>query len=131
MPPPTRITADEYDDGFRPFIYRTEHINVAGGGDRYITVRSSHHGAVITDNDAGSWGDLPGPLALRWVSTDPSVPDTTIEAFIGFNFASDWASFRAALALYVAPSQNFVFADVKGNIGACVHLRRCDVCSRT
>ena len=66
---------------------------------------------------AGGWGDLPGPLALRWVSTDPTVPDSTIEAFVAFNFATDWESFRAALEVYVAPSQNFVFADVNWNIG--------------
>ena len=31
--------------------------------------------------------------------------------------ATDWTSFRAALSKFGAPSQNFVYADVDGNIG--------------
>ena len=40
------------------------------------------------------------------------------DAFLNINNASDFASFRTALSKYVAPAQNFVFADGKnGDIG--------------
>jgi penicillin amidase len=74
------------------------------------------YGPIVTDNgvyDAGSF-----TLALKWVSVDPDVPDTTFDAFYRLNFnTTDWASFENALSFYVAPAQNFIFADVDGNIG--------------
>ena len=39
------------------------------------------------------------------------------EAILGLNVAADFDDFRAALSLYGAPSQNFVYADVDGHIG--------------
>ena len=36
---------------------------------------------------------------------------------MGINRAANWSDFRRALRLYVAPAQNFIFADVEGNIG--------------
>jgi penicillin amidase len=55
------------------------------------------------------------PVALRWTSLDPS--DHTLEAFIGVGKARNWVEFTKALALFNAPSQNFVYGDVDGNIG--------------
>jgi acyl-homoserine lactone acylase PvdQ len=44
--------------------------------------------------------------------------DTTLNAFRALGAAADWTSFRAALALFVAPAANFAFADsVTGDIG--------------
>ena len=39
------------------------------------------------------------------------------EAFLDIDRATDWTSFRYALAKFGAPSQNFVYADVDGHIG--------------
>jgi penicillin amidase len=44
-------------------------------------------------------------------------PDRVLEAFLDVDQATDWTSFRAALAKFGAPSQNFVYADVDGHIG--------------
>jgi len=72
--------------------------------------RSTRHGPLISDvSETGT------PVALRWVALDPG--DTTIDAFTRINYASDWEEFVDALELYIAPSQNFVFADREGNIG--------------
>jgi penicillin amidase len=43
--------------------------------------------------------------------------DPAISAFVRINTASSWSSFLDATKTYVAPSQNFVFADALGNIG--------------
>jgi penicillin amidase len=45
-------------------------------------------------------------------NTDPAVT-----AFVRINTARDWNSFVSATRTYVAPSQNFVFADTLNNIG--------------
>jgi penicillin amidase len=72
--------------------------------------RSTRHGPLISDvTTAGA------PLALRWVALDPG--DTTMDAFMGMNYAANWEEFVAALQLYISPSQNIVYADTTGNIG--------------
>lgn len=73
--------------------------------------RATRHGPLISDvtDERGH------ALALRWPSLDPG--DTTINAFLGVDYASNWDEFTAALRDYIAPSQNFVFADRAGNIG--------------
>ena len=54
-------------------------------------------------------------LALRWTALEPD--DPTLEAFLGVMIAGDWDEFTAALSGYRVPIQNWVFADVDGNIG--------------
>lgn len=95
-----------------PLRSRTETIRVRGGDDVALTVRESEHGPIISDLGAEELGD---PVALRWTALDPG--DTTLDAFIGVSSARSWEEFREALRSYVAPSQNFVYADVDGTIG--------------
>jgi penicillin amidase len=85
---------------------------VVKGEDEPIrwAARSTRHGPLISDvSDTGS------PLALQWTALQPG--DTTIDAFIGLNYAADWEDFTDAMAKFVTPSQSFVYADVEGNIG--------------
>lgn len=91
---------------------RTEVIKVKGGEDVRLTVRESRHGPIVSDVGAGALGPW---VALKWTALQPG--DTTLDAFLGLNYAQNWADFTAALARYVAPSQNFVYADVDGNTG--------------
>jgi penicillin amidase len=99
---------DESQIKLRDFPH--EKIKVKGGQDITIQVRESVYGPVISD----ALG-IPIPLALRWVSLDEE--DDTIEAFLEINQAQNWEEFTTALESYIAPSQNFVYADVEGNIG--------------
>lgn len=91
---------------------RTEVIKVKGGQDVRLTVRESVHGPIVSDVGAGELGPR---VALKWTALQPG--DTTFDAFLGLNYARDWGEFTAALEKYVAPSQNFVYADVDGNTG--------------
>ncbi len=109
-----------------------------------IDVRLTHHGPIIDDvagpegsplarrrdrrsatngrpgdatdhegrSDAGGYQEA---LALRWTALDPS-PAVT-RAVLRINRAGNWAEFRAALADWDVPPQNFVYADVDGHIG--------------
>ncbi len=54
------------------------------------------------------------PLALRWTALDPG---RTLDAVAGIDIAADWPAFRGALSNWQAPTLNFVYADVDGNIG--------------
>ncbi|HTS14358.1 MAG TPA: penicillin acylase family protein [Candidatus Sulfotelmatobacter sp.] len=115
----------EYKGQMVPFTTRTEVIKVAGGEPVTITVRSTVHGPVVSDAaddlkataDGGSGlaGDDGVVYSLRWTST--AVVDTTLEALLKLDAATDFDTFRAALRLYIGPSQNVVYADTDGHIG--------------
>lgn len=60
---------------------------------------------------------LPEPnqdYALRWVAAE--LPGHEY-SFLALNRAGTWEQFKDALRTYFGPSQNFVYADVDGNIG--------------
>jgi penicillin amidase len=101
-----------YRGQVQPWRTRTEIIRVRGEPEVTLTVRESRYGPVINDvvHSPGA-----RPLSLRWTSLDPT--DRTVEAFLGIARAQNWEQFKAALTLFKAPSQNFVYADVDGNIG--------------
>jgi penicillin G amidase len=95
---------------------RDEIIKVKDSEDVKLTVRSSAYGPVISD--IGLTGKVAGDaqaVALRWTSLEPG--DTTLDAFVGFNYARNWSDFKDAMRSYVGPTQSFVFEDVDGNIG--------------
>ncbi len=73
--------------------------------------RATRHGPLISDVTS----QRGHAMALRWPSLDPG--DTTIQAFLGINYARNWDEFTGAMEFYVGPSQNFVYADREGNIG--------------
>jgi penicillin G amidase len=53
-------------------------------------------------------------LALRWAAAEP---DGFGFPFLDIDRAGNWNEFTAALARFPGPGQNFVYADVDGNIG--------------
>ena len=118
----------ETPTGPQPFNVRQETIGIKDEVPVTISVRETRHGPVISD--------LPGfakhiptsghVLALQatWLTGD----DTSPEAAWELTHAHDWEEFRNALKKLSAPQQNFVYADVEGNIGflapAMVPVRR-------
>lgn len=53
--------------------------------------------------------------ALKWTSLDAK--NDLFSAFTQINRAKNWTDFRSALKTYGGAMQNFVYADVQGNIG--------------
>jgi len=53
-------------------------------------------------------------MTLRWTAADPAI---FTYVFMDIDRARDWDDFKRALSRYGGPSQNFVYADVDGNIG--------------
>ncbi|MAA93334.1 MAG: penicillin amidase [Rheinheimera sp.] len=76
-----------------------------------IRIRETVRGPVISD----AFGLSDQPISLRWTALDDK--DTSYEAFLKLNYVSDWGSFKSALSHYVAPNLNFLYIDVRGNIG--------------
>ena len=108
---------------YEPLAVRTEEIRVAGEDEpRVLTIRSTRHGPLLSDADpatadAGRVAGAPGgayAVALAWTG---STPGRSMDALLGLDAAQDWAQFRSAASLLTVPSQNLVYADVRGNIG--------------
>ena len=89
-----------------------ETIKIRGGEDENLRVRETFFGPVISDIIELYPGEL--PLSLRWTALDATLE---AEAMLAMIRASDFAEFRSALQNFMAPAQNFVYADVEGNIG--------------
>jgi penicillin amidase len=102
----------EYDGAWEPMRLTHEAIGIKGEPAAPLLVRSTRHGPILTDALENGPAEA---LALRWVALDPG--DTTIEAFLGVMTAGNWEQFTVALSKYRVPVQNWVYADVDGNIG--------------
>lgn len=73
-----------------------------------LEVFETENGVVILDQNDKKY-------ALKWTALDPK--NDTFQAFYKLNQAKNWNDFKAALSSYGGATQNFVYADVKGNIG--------------
>jgi penicillin G amidase len=111
-------------DGWRPLDVERVEIGVRGRStpDAFEVFRTRHGPLVATE---ASWEDVPDfanydgrryprPLALRWEAV---AQHEAAGAFEAINRASTWDAFLEAVRRFGAPSQNFVYADVAGNIG--------------
>lgn len=100
--------------GWQKITFRNEPIAVRTNlmkPDTTLTkfdVMETPNGPVITQE-----GDK--LYALKWTARDPR--NLSLEAFPLINRAKDWKTFTAALKRFGGPAHNFVYADVKGNIG--------------
>lgn len=109
-----------WNDEWRDMTVYDEEIRFGDGGSLTIQVRETHLGPIVTDNvydeESGTVNGFVNDdaLALRWTGSEPS---TVVEAGIALNRAQNWDDFYAALRLWDVPAQNFVYADVEGNIG--------------
>ena len=125
-----QVDGDSYlvGDEMVPMDVRQEQIAVAGGDPVTVTIRSTRHGPLLSDQsdelrdvgeqapieaDAPSRGDGYG-VALRWTALEPG---RTADAIFLLNAAGDWDDFRHAASMFEVPAQNLVYADVDGNVG--------------
>ena len=88
-----------------------------------LNVRLTRHGPIIDEinkqartlSSSVNGVDIPTPaaLALRWTALEPGF---TARSVLKLNRAQSYDQFRDALRDWTVPSQNFVYADVDGNI---------------
>lgn len=83
-----------------PFKADTENVS--------LEVIETRNGVVIAEDQGKK-------IALKWTARDPK--NQEFEAFFRLNRAANWEDFKGSLKTYGGASQNFVYADAKGNIG--------------
>ena len=84
-----------------------EVILIKGRAPEEMSMWVTRHGPVF-DMEHGS------VMSLKWTAGDPSIFHNI---FLDVDRARNWDEFKAALAKFGGPGQNFVYADVDGNIG--------------
>ena len=67
----------------------------------------TRHGPILVSDEKQQ-------LALKWIAAQPGM---FAFPFIDIDRARNWSDFTGALGLYPGPAQNFIYADVDGNIG--------------
>lgn len=77
------------------------------------TVRITRHGPIMNEV-SGDIGEDAEPLAMQWTALQGT---PLSQAILRIDRAQNWEEFRTALQDFAAPAQNFVYADVDGNIG--------------
>ena len=87
-----------------------EVIKVNGGEDVVLEVRLTHHGPILNEVEEG----INDVLAVRWVAHEPT---KAVKALYLLDQAQNFDDFRAALEHWAIAPQNFIYADVDGNIG--------------
>ncbi len=89
---------------------RQEGINIKGGEKVTLPLMFTHRGPIVS----GFRGLDSIEVSMRWSGNDPS---NELMAVYRLNRAEGWDDFREAVAGFRSVSQNFVYADVDGNIG--------------
>ena len=79
-----------------------------------LSVRYTRHGPLISDVSE-DFSELDYPVAFAWTAIN--APEKVSDSFLSLNRAQNWDEFREALRMFGTPSQNFVYADMDGNIG--------------
>ena len=103
----TRGSEYYWDGSWHPMTVVHYDIPVRGAATRHLTVKITVHGPIMTQSGQTT--------SVDWMG---NVPSADVQALLGVNQAANFQQFKAALAGWHAPTQNFVYADDNGNIGA-------------
>jgi penicillin amidase len=104
-----------YDGQWVSLTLLGQEIAVRGDSARSLTVRLTRHGPIVTDIETVlQKGKPPYVASMRWTGSEI---DDQFLAFTRINRARNWEEFTAGVREFAVPGQNFVYADVRGNIG--------------
>jgi penicillin amidase len=98
----------QYQGRTERFTTRTETVSVKGQDEVKVTHKFTRHGPVIAETDAHAFA-----VRAAWLEPGMSPYFGSIE----YMRAADFREFVGALNRWGAPSENQVYADIKGNIG--------------
>ncbi|MGC8793491.1 MAG: penicillin acylase family protein, partial [Bryobacteraceae bacterium] len=85
----------------------SETVIVRGAPPVELKIWVTRHGPVVAEEKGRYW-------ALRWTGAETAGYGFP---FLDLDRARNWQEFRTALARFVGPAQNFVYADRQGHIG--------------
>jgi len=104
-----------FDGAWVPLRVRTEEIAVRGDTALQLVVRETLHGPIVSDiTTALQHARPPYVASMRWTGADI---DDQFGAFHLISRAHNWREFSAGVRQFAIPGQNFVYGDVRGNIG--------------
>lgn len=89
-----------------------EVIDVKGGEKVPFDIFMTKHGPILPSIMGDDVSKT--PFAMRWAIEEGNM---LFSAVVKLNLASNWRQFREAISIWDNPGQNFVYADVNGNIG--------------
>lgn len=104
-------------DGPRAFELREEVFQARGAAPVTLTLRRTRNGIVISDFDANTAAAAPNGELLALMLPVLAAPDTTADAIVRLNRATNVAEAFAATRQWLAPVQNMSVADRDGAIG--------------
>ncbi len=109
-----RLREYSYGGDWRPVSMRIENIAVRGEPPVQDTVLFTHHGPVVyRPGEKPFDAQVPPGCAMRWTALDSS---RSFRTFLGLDRAATYDDFVRALSDFNCPGQNFVYADIAGNI---------------
>lgn len=88
-----------------------DEIPVKGQAPDVLEIRITRHGPLLNDVVE----NLKEPVAFKWTAT--AEKSRVVGSIARLNRAQNFDEFRQALRTFDVPAQNFVYADVDGNIG--------------
>ena len=107
---PTRY---RFNNAWRPVEHRVDTILVKNGPPVLLSVYQTHRGPIVNRMEAAAQSSRQ-LLSMRWVGHENS---NEAQAFYMINRANNWKEFLEGLRFFAVPAQNFVYADIDGNIG--------------
>jgi penicillin amidase len=107
---PTRY---RLNNEWRPIREDVDTILVKGEPPVVLSIYRTHRGPIVNKFEPGA-RDVDALISMRWVGYENS---DEAGAFYRIDKANNWQEFQEALKFFAVPAQNFVYADVDGNIG--------------
>ncbi|HEX9614008.1 MAG TPA: penicillin acylase family protein, partial [Bacteroidota bacterium] len=106
-------TQYKVNDHWTPIGKTVDTILVKDGIPVVLTSYATHRGPIVNRIEPAA-EPASRLLSMRWVAGEVS---HEARAVMRVNRAKNWMEFREALKDFSSPSQNFLYADVRGNIG--------------
>ena len=110
---PNNLNQYKHDNSWKEITIRKETIKLKSGSDTTITVRSTHHGPIITDIH-GSLKNSKKQISMTWSGHFMS---DELPTLIKMATIKNWDDFSDAVKTFSVPGQNIIYADINGNIG--------------
>lgn len=98
---------------YQEFTKSREIIKVKDKDDEVLELRYTKHGPVISDIYPNSELTSNQVITMRWTGQDVS---NEFRALYEINWSDNFQDFKDALPYFGVPGQNFMYADVDGNI---------------
>ncbi|MCI0707026.1 MAG: penicillin acylase family protein [Ignavibacteriae bacterium] len=106
-------TGYRFEGTWKPMTQRIDTILVKDGNPVLLTVYQTHRGPIVNRFEpVAQYAEQ--LISMRWAGKEVS---NEAKAFYMINKATNWREFKEGLKHFAVPAQNFVYADVEGNIG--------------